>query len=259
MRILMLSLVSCFAVPALAQESADTPKWIPIFNGQNLEGWTPKFARSEYGVNLHNTFRVVDGILVVSYDEYESFDNRFGHLYYRDKLSDYRLKVEYRFIGEQTAGGPGWALRNSGVMLHCEDPRNIPIDQDFPTCIEVQFLGGTGAGVRTTANLCTPGTNVVMDGQLKMDHCLNSSSKTYHGDQWVTVEIEVHGHDVIRHLIDGQVVMEYSRPQLDERETRSRELAERNGIQIKDGYIAIQAESHPVQFRRIDLMRLPTD
>ena len=88
-------------------------------------------------------------------------------------------------------------------------------DQDFPVSIEVQFLGGTGTGERPTANLCTPGTHVVMDGQLITRHCTSSKSKTYHGDQWVTVEIEVHGSRLIKHIIDGQTVLEYTAPQLD--------------------------------------------
>uniref|UniRef100_A0A7C4LNC5 DUF1080 domain-containing protein n=1 Tax=Schlesneria paludicola TaxID=360056 RepID=A0A7C4LNC5_9PLAN len=232
--------------------------WIPLFNGRDLDGWTPKIKGYPLGENFGNTFRVENGVLKVAYDQYDRFDNRFGHLFYRESFSHYRLRVEYRFVGEQCPGGPGWAVRNSGVMIHGEDPRLMGLDQDFPASIEVQLLGGTGTGERTTANLCTPGTNVVMDGQLITRHCTSSRSKTYHGDQWVTVEIEVHGSRMIRHLIDGQPVLAYEQPQYDERDAHARELIRRqNGrLLIDKGTISLQSESHPIEFRKVELLKL---
>jgi len=170
----------------------------------------------------------------------------------------YRLRVEYRFVGDQCPGGPGWAIRNSGAMLHGEDPKGMAKDQDFPASIEVQFLGGAGSGMRTTANLCTPGTNVVMGGKLFLPHCTSSKSKTYHGEQWVTVEIEVHGDKVIKHIIDGETVLEYEQAQLDERDAHAKELAEKAGTKmLKEGTISLQSESHPIDFRKVELLVLP--
>jgi hypothetical protein len=168
------------------------------------------------------------------------------------------IRVEYRFTGDQCPGGPGWAFRNSGVMIHGESPETMSQDQDFPASIEVQLLGGKGTGERTTANLCTPGTNVVMNGKLFTPHCVNSKSKTYHGDQWVTVEIEVHGSGQIKHVIDGETVLEYEQAQLDERDAHSKQLiAKRGGKLLLDGgTISLQSESHPVEFRKVELKRL---
>src|SRR6266567_2083871 len=118
--------------------------WINLFNGKDLTGWTPKIKGYELGENFGNTFRVEDGVMKVSYDQYNKFDRKFGHLFYKDKLSHYRLRVEYRFVGDQCPGGEGWATRNSGVMLHCQPPETMAKDQDFPASIEVQFLGGLG-------------------------------------------------------------------------------------------------------------------
>ena len=73
-------------------------------------------------------------------------------------------------------------------------------DQDFPVSIEVQFLGGNGKDNRPTGNVCTPGTNIVMKDKLITQHCNDSRSKTYHGNEWVTVEVEVHGNGVIKHI-----------------------------------------------------------
>lgn len=246
------------AVLAASAALAEEEKWVPLFNGRDLTGWTPKIRYCEAGDNFANTFRVVDGLLTVSYDGYDTFNKRYGHLFYKDTFSHYRLRVEYRFIGEQCPGGEGWALRNSGVMLHGESPATMSKDQDFPASIEAQLLGGTGQGTRTTANLCTPGTNVVMNGELILKHCTSSTSKTYDGDQWVTVELEVLGDKVIRHKIDGETVLSYEQPQLDSRDTHARELiaAQGGNLLLKSGTISVQSESHPVQFRRIEILVL---
>jgi len=231
--------------------------WTPLFNGKNLDGWTPKFKGSELGENYKDTFRVENGVLKVCYDKYEKFDNRFGHLFWRAPLSNYVLRVEYRFVGEQTKGGPGWAFRNSGVMIHCPHPETMSKDQDFPVSVEVQLLGGGGKGERSTANVCTPGTHIVMDGQLITRHCINSKSKTYHGDQWVTVEIEVRADGSSRHIIEGQTVFEYTEPQLDEKDANARKLIESGADRkLRGGYISLQSESHPVEFRKVEVRSL---
>ncbi|MBW3624922.1 MAG: DUF1080 domain-containing protein [Armatimonadetes bacterium] len=241
-------------------------RWISLFNGKNLQGWTPKIKGYEAGVNFGNTFRVENGVLKVSYDAYPQFDGRFGHLFYRHAYSHYRLRLQYRFVGEQSPGGPGWALRNSGVMIHGQSPETMSRGQEFPVSIEVQLLGGSGKGERPTANLCTPGTHVVMNGKLFTPHCTNSRSETYHGDSWVNLELEVNGNGVIRHLVNGKPVLEYEKPQLDENDPDARRLIESGKktdgkIMLREkmihgGTISLQSESHPVEFRRIELLPL---
>lgn len=242
---------------APAAKAEPDGKWIQLFNGKNLDGWTPKIRHAKAGENPGNTFRVEDGLLKVGYDQYDKFDERFGHLFYNEPFSHYRLRVEYRFVGEQCPGGPGWAIRNSGIMIHGEQPDEMAVDQDFPASIEVQLLGGAKTGDRSTANLCTPGTNVVMDGELVTRHCTSSKSKTYRGDQWVTVEVEVRGGKVIRHVVEGDTVLEYNEPQLDERDAHAKSLAEKKGGKLlESGTISLQSESHPVEFRKVELMKL---
>ena len=192
----------------------------------------------------------------VSYDKFEKFDSRFGHLFYKENLSHYRMRLEYRFVGEQTPGGPGWAYRNSGIMIHGQDPESMRLDQDFPVSIEVQLLGGGGKGERSTGNLCTPGTNVVMEGKLVKNHCITSNSKTYHGPQWVKAEIEVNGEGIIKHIINGETVMQYEKPQLDERDKDAKKLITDGQLLLNGGSVSLQAESHPVEFRNIEVMLL---
>ena len=230
--------------------------WTPLFNGKDLDGWTPKIRGYALGENFGRTFRVEDGVLKVTYDQYGGqFDNRFGHLFYRVPYSNYVLRVEYRFTGEQCPGGPGWAFRNSGVMIHGQDPAGMRVDQDFPVSIEVQLLGGNGRDERHTANMCSPGTHVEMGGQLFTTHCTDSTSKTYHGDQWVTVEIEARGNEVISHRVEGQAVLMYAKPQLDPGDKDAQALiAARGGEKLlSGGSISLQSESHPVEFRRVEI------
>lgn len=236
---------------------AETEGWIQLFNGKDLTGWVPKIRYHELGDNFGNTFRVEDGILTVGYEAYDEFNETFGHLFYEKPFSHYRLRVEYRFVGEQCKGGPGWALRNSGLMLHGEDPKTMSKDQDFPASIEVQLLGGNGKDDRTNANLCTPGTNVVINEKLIKAHCTQSKSATYHGPQWVTVEVEVLGDQVIRHIIDGEVVLEYDKPQIDPRDEHAKSLVGDDGsLLLSGGTISLQSESHPVHFRKVELLPL---
>ncbi len=235
----------------------DSGEWIQLFNGKNLDGWTPKIRYHERGENFNNTFRVEDGLLKVGYDKYDKFNETFGHLFYKESLSNYVLRVEYRFVGKQCEGGPGWAVRNSGVMIHGEMPETIGKDQDFPASIEVQLLGGNGKDPRTNANLCTPGTNVVMKGELVTRHCTTSTSKTYHGEDWVTVEIHVLGNRVIHHKLEGVNVLSYTEPQLDERDAHAKTLIAKAGTkQLSGGSISLQSESHPIEFRKVEMKKL---
>jgi hypothetical protein len=242
---------------ATPQSSADREDWVPLFNGKNLDGWTPKITGYPVGENALNTFRVEDGLLKVRYDEYDAFRERFGHLFHEDAFSYYVIAAEYRFVGDQVTGGPDWATRNSGIMVHGQPAATMQKDQDFPISIEVQLLGGLGKGPRTTANLCTPGTHVEMKGVLVTRHCVNSSSPTFDGDQWVRVEVHVHGGEAIRHVVNGQEVLAYQRPQIGgENVVHFDPAQKRDGTLLTQGSISLQSESHPVDFRKVELLDL---
>ena len=233
-------------------------EWISLFNGKNLDGWTPKFAKHDLGENFNDTVRVENGILEIRYDKWERFNGEFGHIFYKDPFSYYRLVAEYRFVGQQVPGGPPWAMRNNGLMLFCQKPSTMLKDQDFPISVEFQLLGGLSDGKpRSTANVCTPGTNIVLDGKLHTQHCTNSTSQTYDGDQWVRVEAEVHGDELVRHIIDGKTVMEYTKPQIGGGSVNVFDPAVKiDGTLLTGGYISIQAETAPTDFRKIELLNL---
>jgi hypothetical protein len=238
-------------------ENANEEIWIQLFDGTSLNGWTPKIRGYEFGDNFAETFTVRDSAISVSYEGYDTFGEKFGHLFYVSPFSFYRLAVEYRFTGEQAPDGPGWAYRNSGIMIHSPPGETMLIDQDFPISIEVQLLGGNGEDERSNSNLCTPGTNVVMDGELVTRHCVSSTSTTYHGDQWVRAEIVVLGDSLISHFLGGEEVLQYTKPQMGGGNVDSFDPEIKvDGQVLTGGFISLQSESHPVEFRKVELLNL---
>ncbi len=239
-------LIYCFLSTSLGCSSQTLPEWQPLFNGEDLNNWVIKIQGHDLNDNFGNTFRVEDGHLKIRYDQYQNgYENKFGHIFYKEPFSSYLIAVEYRFVDEQISGSPGeWAYRNNGIMIHGQDPKTMEKDQDFPNSIEVQLLGGNGKDERSTANICTPGTQFVMNGELIKTHCTNSSSKTFHGDQWVRVEVLVLKDSLIVHYVNGEEVLRYEKPQTDD------------GILLKEGTISLQSESHPTDFRKVEIVDL---
>ena len=256
-KLLIISVYTLACLMVNAQKKSNTKGWIQLFNGKNLDGWTVKIKDHPVNDNFGNTFRVENGVMKVSYDQYGGeFKNQFGHIFYKDKFSAYLLVVEYRFVGDQIKDGPGWAFRNSGMMLHGQTPESMSLDQDFPICLEAQLLGGNGKDNRTTNNLCTPGTNVVMNGNLHTPHCTNSSSKTYHGDQWVKAAVLVLRDSIVKHVVEGDTVLVYEKPQYDGNDKWVKQQGYTAGALITEGTISLQSESHPVEFRKVALFNL---
>lgn len=246
------------APPSFAADAAGAEDWIPLFNGLDLEGWTVKIRGEAVGADPWDTYRVENGALTVAYDRYDEFGDRFGHIFYREPFSHYRLRLEYRFIGDPAPGTQPWAYRNSGAMLHSQAPDTMPAAQDFPISIEFQFLGGLSDGhARPTGNLCTPGTNVIYRGEFTEQHCIPSSSPTLDGDQWVQAEALVLGDERVVHLINGEAVIEYGGVTYGGGAVAGHDPGMPNaGQPLGSGYISLQSEGHPIQFRRVELLNL---
>jgi Domain of Unknown Function (DUF1080) len=241
-----------------AQKKEDKKEWTPLFNGKDINDWIVKIHHHETGDNYGNTFRVEDGIIKVRYDQYDKFNERFGHLYYKQPFSYYHLKFEYRFVGEWRKDAPEYTNLNSGVMFHSQDPRTMPKEQDWPISIEFQLLGGLEAGKsRPTGNMCSPGTNVVYQGKIDPRHCIESASKTYYGDQWVTGELIVLGDSLITHIINGDTVLQYTKPQIGGGVANNYDPAIKiDGKLLTEGFIALQSEGQPVDFRKVEILNL---
>lgn len=231
-------------------------QWKSIFNGKNLDGWTPKFTGYKLGVNYKNTFRVENSILKVSYENYDDFKNEFGHLFYQTPFSNYNFRLEYRFVGKQVKGGESWATKNSGIMLHCQPPETMLINQGFPISLEAQLLGGVKIDEhRPSGNLCTPGTHVEINGNKIEEHCITSDGKTYYGEEWIKAEIIVKN-DSVKHYINNKLVISYENPTIGGEflDSTSKEIQQKAGERLRGGYISLQSESHTIEFKNIEIL-----
>ena len=249
------ALLGSFTSPAAGEERP----WVKLFNGRNLDGWTPKFAGHAVGVNPFDTFRVEDGILKVSYAGYDKFAGQYGHLYSNLAYSSYVLRMEYRFEGKMISDAPHYVNLNSGVMYHSQSPLSIGLKQSFPVSLEFQFLADEGKGKRSTGNVCTPGTNLEIEGKLVTQHIVESTAPTFPADEWVKVELEVHEDREVIHRVNGKEVLRYQKPQLDPegQVESSKALYEAGANQaLKAGHIALQAEGQGVWFRNIEIKPL---
>jgi len=263
-----LSLILLISINLQAQSKADKEEWHSLFNGKDLTGWDIKIAGHKVNDNYKNTFIVEDNMIRVNYKEYEKFTTEYGHMYYNKPYSHYKIRLQYRFMGNQVPGGASWNVRNSGIMLHSQSAKSLGLDQDFPISLEMQYLGGLNAGERNTGNLCTPGTIVEINGKVDEAHCINSTSKTYDGDQWVTAEAIVLGDSIVHHLIEGDTVLTFTKPKIgggyvgkthtfkDGKVGHENEWIKKDGTPLGSGYIALQAESHPIDFRNIEVLEL---
>jgi len=229
--------------------------WISLFDGESLDGWEMKIAGYELNDNYRNTFSIQDGVIRVSYSDYDSFDRKFGHLFYtKKKFKNYHLKMDYRFYGNHVNlfknEDEAWNYKNSGVMLHSEDPSKMLLNQGFPVSIEAQFLGGSGVKERPTLNMCSPGTEVDINESQAMEHCISSNSKTYHNEDWISVEFVVYSDSIVHHIINKDTVMSYSNIKIGG-EYLSDNFTDKVGEPLKEGFISLQSEGHPIEFKNI--------
>ena len=154
------------------------------------------------------------------------------------------------------AGGPPWALMNSGIMLHSEPPAEHAQDQAFPVSIEAQFLGDDGTGKRTSGNMCSPGTHVVIDGTLVTEHCPQTSKVAVAPGRVDAVRSRGARQRPGPHRVNGVVTAEYAKPQYDPTDEDGQRVMGGGPLELSEGYVALQAESHPVQFRNVELLVL---
>jgi hypothetical protein len=230
-------------------------KWVSIFNGQDLEGWVMKINGLALGENFGNTFRVENGILSIRYDAYgNNFNDRFGGLYFNKKLSNYRFRAEYRFVGETAPGAPEWAYRDSGIQFHSQSPASLKIDDAFPVCLEFNLHGGNGKDERPVGAICANGMFVELNGSKNSSYCTPAAvSKTFHGDQWVSMEIDIKD-GLISHFVNGEEILRYSHPTYDPENKTAKSLIINGENTVKEGFLSLQSNGHPIDFRNIELM-----
>lgn len=253
-----LALFGCEAGPENGAGAEAGPAWTPLFDGESLAGWTPKIRGLELGDNYRQTFRASDGVLSVSYADYDEFGERFGHLFHETPYSAFRLRFEYRFVGAPLPDTPSWAHANSGVMLFAQEPSTVAVEDAFPVSVEAQLLGPVEEAERMNGNMCSPGTNVVMGDELTTEHCIYSGTPAPPNGEWVQFEIEVTPEgEVIQRMNEAETIR-YAQVQLDPEGDMGNSLplvAAANGeVMLAGGYIALQSEGHPIEFRNIEIL-----
>ncbi|MGC1205649.1 MAG: DUF1080 domain-containing protein [Flavobacteriaceae bacterium] len=264
--IITLILAICFSCKNNSKKNTETDttkvevaeNWQSLFNGENLDGWLVKINGFELNDNYNSTFRAENGVLKVSYDNYENFTDEFGHIFYKTPFTNYKLRLQYRFVGNQVKGGKAWATKNSGIMLHSQSPESMLKNQGFPLSLEFQLLGGVNKNEpRPSGNICTPGTHVEINGKLITEHCIPANCKTYYGEEWIMAEVVVNN-DSITHFIDGKPVISYSNPTIGGQflDDSSEDIQAKVGQSLTSGYISLQSESHPIEFKNIEILKL---
>ncbi len=245
-------------VALLGAVSAPEPKWQPIFDGKTLNGWTPKIAGRGVGEDPLRMFVVQDGAIRVSHANYTKFEGEFGHLFWKTPLSAFRLRFEYRLLGEPLPGIKTYQASNSGVMFHSQGPETMRRDQAFPVSLEMQLLAVPRPVQEPSGNLCTPGTTVVFEGKRDPRHCILSSSPLLPIGRWTRGLIEVLPNGQVTQYIDGRPVLRYSDAELDPADKDAQPLIAAAGGNLKlgRGFIALQSEGHEIEFRGLELQKL---
>jgi hypothetical protein len=256
----VLLVLACGPLPAAAKSPADGKPgaWKRIFDGRSLAGWIPKIAGRPLGDNYRQTFLVENGAIRVSYAGYDRFAGQFGHLIYQTPLKAYRLRLRYRVLEPGMADAPAWAHGNSGVMFHGQAPQTMTLNQQFPVSVEFQILGKEGDGPRPTGSVCSPGTNIAFDGVTASAHCNTSHGPTIPNGTWTRLELEVRPDREVVHRINGVEVLSYGRLELDPRDPDARPLiAARAGeLALSEGYLALQSEGQPIEFKDIEVQEI---
>lgn len=251
---LLIFLTQCASV----KQAVTTEEWRSLFNGKDISDWTVKINHHETGEDPENTFRVEEGMVKVRYDKYEKFNEQYGHLYFNQPFAYFHLKFEYRITGEWRKDAPSYTIRNSGVMFHSQDPKTMLKEQDWPISVEFQLLSGLDDGKpRPTGNMCSPGTDVVFKGKIDPRHCIESTSKTYPPGVWVKAELIVLGDSLVTHIINGDTVLQYSKPQIGGGVANGYDPKIKvDGKLLSEGFIALQSEGQPVDFQNIQILDL---
>ena len=253
-----LSIGACAARTAESVAQPGAQGWVSLFNGRDLTNWLPKIYPHDVGVNFGDTFRAESGMIRVKYDKYGDFAGQYGHLHFMKPYSYFHLKFDYRHVGKMQPGAPSFTNMNSGVMFHSQDPRTMLKMQNWPISVEMQLYSSLGDGrPRPTGNMCSPGTEVVYQGRIDPRHCINSNAKTYPAGEWVRGELRVLGDSLVQHIIEGDTVLVYTKPHM---KTGTVSGADPkifiDGKPLTEGYVSLQSEGQPVDFRNIQILDL---
>jgi len=202
---------------ALATSCSQKPEVIQLFNGKDLEGWTLFVNDPE--VAATDVFSVVDGNIRIA-------GNPFGFMRTNEKYTDVVLHAEWRWVGEGT---------NSGIFSLVQDGLLC-----WPNAMECQLKAGSagdfvmlgGADIKEL-DLPTDETRPRFPVQKREG---DSSEKPV--GEWNVAEIVITSDGGVDVTING---------------VHQNHATNRN---YTEGYIALQSEGGPIEFRNVTVTRL---
>ena len=69
--------------------------------------------------------------------------------------------------------------------------------------------------------------------------------------------MRVLGSDSVEHFVNGKSVLKYEKPQIGGGNVSNHDAAvKKDGMLLNEGWISLQSESHPIEFRKVELMNL---
>lgn len=179
---------------------------IMLFNGENLAGWNSVLAEGEDGTVVVDVFAVVDGNIRIA-------GNPFGYMYTEKQYDNYRLHVEWRWVGEAA---------NSGIFQHVKYP-----DLIWPEAIECQLCAGKAGDLVMLGGAKI--FDIRCEGEFPVKDRFGDNEKPV--GEWNVAEIVSDGREM-QIYINGKLANE------------CRSISSR-------GHIALQSEGGPIEFRNI--------
>jgi hypothetical protein len=212
--------------------------WVPLFNGTNLDGWTPRGTSNPAAL-----FAAQNGEIHVYPTQTDQSNQPEGNLVHATKLGGkYTLHVEYKW-GDARFGDRKQRERDAGVLFHISGDSS----KVWPDSMECQFGSSPLGADWVTGDLWVLGASMKAqtkgaNGQLNTYSNFQKSTATAQKDlpkgEWNVVEIIVNGADEAIYMVNGTEVnrvlnMEY------------------NDQPLTEGLVSVQAEYAEVFYRNI--------
>ena len=199
---------ACFVMLAagLVACGQQTTPSVELFNGHDLTGWVAVTADS----TAVSPFSVAEGCIRVA-------GQPFGYLRTAEAYGDYRLHVEWRWIGQPS---------NSGLFQRIQEGDGI-----WPTLIECQLEAGNAGDLLSLNGAPIDGAEPMSPSVLILKNRGESSERP--AGEWNEADIVCTGGKITVY-INGELQNEAT-------------------SEYKNGYIALQSEGGPIEFRNIYL------
>lgn len=249
--------VGLFAAMVASAQDA-TPGWKPIFNGENLEGWSVHFASKTKAdaPPASSIFEVRNGEIHAYPTQKAGTEQPNAYILTDGDHRDYVLSLEYKW-GEKKFPPRLENVRDAGLLYHVHRAR----PSDWPACAEAQIQeGDTGDSWAISSQVSSfvdprtgryalpenGGVPVTVGKYEDFKRTRHGRVNEYPG--WNTLEVIARG-DRVTHIVNGVVNLRVS-------DLKSWDTGTNAWVKLDHGKIALQAESAEVFYRNIKIRPL---